>query len=134
MFLGLVSGYQKKGFSSKISTNSGYRLKILAIFHEFVSDDQKKKQKKGLRPKSFMKSGVSPQKLQKYGRQTRIWESQASICIPITPSLLISSGHSPRLGGTIFVWGAQAVIWGARPRNAPPRGAGPGGQATNHMQ
>ena len=75
-----------------------------------------------------MKSGVSPQKLQKYGRQTRIWEFQASICIPITPSLLISSGHSPRLGGTIFVWGAQAVIWGARPRNAPPVALGLGGK------
>ena len=28
------------------------------------------------------------------------------------------------LGGTFLVWGAQAVIWGARPRNAP-HGAGP---------
>ena len=63
-----------------------------------------------------MKSGVSPQKLQKYRWQTPIW---ASICIPVAPSLLISSGHSSRLGG------AQAVIWGARPRNAP-RGAGSG--------
>ena len=44
----------------------------------------------------------------------------ASICTSVTPSLLISSGHSPRLGGTIFVWGAEAVIWGARTRNAPP--------------
>ena len=36
------------------------------------------------------------------------------------PNLLISSGHSPCLGGLIFVWGAQAVSWGARPRYAPP--------------
>ena len=37
------------------------------------------------------------------------------------PSLLISSGHKLRLGGgTILVWGAQAVIWGARPGNASP--------------
>ena len=51
-----------------------------------------------------MKSNVSPQK-------TPIW---ASICIPVAPILLISLGHSPRLGGgTIFVWGAQ-------PRYAPP--------------
>ena len=58
--------YQKKKiFSSKISTNSGHRLKILAIFHEFLSVEQKKR---GLRPKSSMKSGVSPQKLRKYGR------------------------------------------------------------------
>ena len=45
----------------------------------------------------------------------------ASICTPVAPSLLISSGHKPRLGGTDIVWrGAQPVIWGERPRNAPP--------------
>ena len=56
---------KKKIFSSKISTDSGHRLKILAIFHEFLSVEQKKR---GLRPKSSMKSGVSPQKLRKYER------------------------------------------------------------------
>ena len=75
-----------------------------------------------------MKSGVSPQKLRKYQWQTPIW---ASICTPVAPSLLISSGHSPHLGGTIFVWGAQAVIWGdtssylgGHGPGMPPRGAG----------
>ena len=34
---------KEKVFSSKISTNSGYRLKILLIFHEFLSEGQKKK-------------------------------------------------------------------------------------------
>ena len=24
------------------------------------------------------------------------------------------------MGGILLVWGAQAVIWGAQPRNAPP--------------
>ena len=57
----------KKVFSSKISTNSCYRLKILAIFHKFLSVDQKKK-KKGHRPRNYMKSGVSLQQFQKYGR------------------------------------------------------------------
>ena len=38
---------KRKVFSSKIFTNSGYRLKILAIFYKFLSEDQKK----GLRPK-----------------------------------------------------------------------------------
>ena len=61
---------KKKGLQFK---NSGYRLKILAIFHQFLSEDQKKK--KSLRPKSIMKSGVSPQTLRKYGRKTPIWES-----------------------------------------------------------
>ena len=34
---------KKKIFSTKISANSGYCLKILAIFHEFVNEYQKKK-------------------------------------------------------------------------------------------
>ena len=34
---------KKKVFCSKIFTNSGYRLKILSIFHEFLSEDQKKR-------------------------------------------------------------------------------------------
>ena len=55
----------KKVFTSKITSNSGFRLKILAIFYEFLGEDQKKK---GLRPKSFIKSGVSPQKLRKFGQ------------------------------------------------------------------
>ena len=65
-------------------------------------------------PKNVAKSGVSPPK-------TLIW---TSICAPVAPSLLISSGHSPRLGGTIFVWGAQAVIWGEHSPGMPPHGAG----------
>ena len=34
---------KKKVFSPNISTNSGCRFNILAIFHEFFSEDQKKK-------------------------------------------------------------------------------------------
>ena len=59
---------KKKAFSTNIFTNSGYRLKSLAIFHKFLSEDQKK----GLRPKGFMKSGVSPQKLCKNSSCSRI--------------------------------------------------------------
>ena len=55
---------KKKVFSSKISTNFGYRLKFLRFF----TNSQAKTKKKGLRSKSFMKYGVSPQKLRKYGR------------------------------------------------------------------
>ena len=58
---------KKKGLQFKNFPNSGYRFKILANFHEFLSEDQKKK-KKDLRPKTLMKSGVSPQKLRKYRR------------------------------------------------------------------
>ena len=107
---------KKKVFGSKISTNSGCHLKILAIFHEFLSEDQKK----GLRPKSFIKSGVNPQKITKIRAVNTNLECQASICTPKAPSLLISSGHSPRLGGRIFVWGAQALIWGGTAPECPP--------------
>ena len=34
---------KKKVFRTNISTNSGCRLKILAIFNEFFSEDQKEK-------------------------------------------------------------------------------------------
>ena len=57
-----------------------------------------------------MKFGVSPQKLGKYRWQTPIW---ASICTLVAPSPIISSGHSPRLGGT-------SSHLGGTPRNAPP--------------
>ena len=53
---------------TNISTNSGCRLKILAIFYEFLSEDQKQ----DFRPKSFMKSGVSRQKLRKNSSCSRI--------------------------------------------------------------
>ena len=65
-----------------------------------------------------MKSGVSPQKLRKYGRKTPIWEPYSSICISIAPSQLISSGHSPRLGGHNFRLGGPGP-------GMLPLGAGP---------
>ena len=72
-----------------------------------------------------MKSGVSPQKLQKYRWQTPIW---ASICTPVAPSLLISLGHSPRLGGQNFhlgghnfhLGGASNQLGGTAPECPPP--------------
>ena len=70
---------KKKVFSTNIATNSGRRLKILAIFYELLST-------------------------------------------PVAPSLLISSGHSPRLrGGAQFSFGGgtSSHFEGARPRNAP---------------
>ena len=70
--------------------------------------------KKGLHPKNVMKSGVRPKKLRNYRWQTPIW---ASICTLVAPSLLISSGHSPRLGGTSSHLGCHGP-------DMPPRGAG----------
>ena len=42
IFQEFIGEDKKKVFSSKISTNSGYRFKIFAIFYEFLSVDQKK--------------------------------------------------------------------------------------------
>ena len=64
-----VKTKEKKVFSTKISTNSCCRLKIFAIFYEFLSEDQKKR---GLRLQSAMKFGVSPQKLRKNSSCSRI--------------------------------------------------------------
>ena len=93
-------------------------LQFKQFFRSKTGDIQNKKTKrKGLHPKNVMKSGVSPQKLQKYRWQTPIW---ATICTPVAPSLLISSGLSPRLGGgAIFVWGEQAVTAPECPPVAP---------------
>ena len=74
-----------------------------------------------------MKSGVSPQKARNYQWQTPIL---ASICTPVAPSLLISSGNSPRLGGHNFrLGGHKQSFGGARPWYAP-RGAGSGQSST----
>ena len=99
---------KKKVFSTKISTNSGCCLKILAISHEFLSEDQKKRSSS----QRFYEIRCESTKITKnssysriLGRKTATWESLASICTPVAPSLLISSGHN-------FRFGAQAVIWG----------------------
>ena len=41
----------------------------------------------------------------------------------MAPGCYFLLGHNSRLGRRIFRLGAQAMIWGARPQNAPP-GAG----------
>ena len=93
---------KKKVFSTNIFTNSGC-LKILAIFHEFLSEDQKKR---SLSQRFYeirceftktMKKQSCSQILRWW---TPIWKSWASICTPVASSLLISLGHSPRFGGT----------------------------------
>ena len=84
--------------------------------------------KKDVHPQNVMKSGVCPQKLRKYRWQTPIW---ASICTPVAPSLLISSGHSPHLGGHNFCLGGTSSHLGGTSSHLgghgpgmPPRGAG----------
>ena len=99
---------------------SGRNQKFKRFFRPKAGDLQKQK---GLHPKNVMKSGVSPQKLQKYRWQTPIW---ASICTPVAPSPLISSGHSLRLEGHNFRLGGHKQSFGGHcPEMPPPRGAGP---------
>ena len=99
---------QKKGLHGNSGEFSGRNPEFQTVF---PAENGGSPKKEGLHPKNVMKSGASPQKLQKYRWQTPIW---ASICSPVAPSLLISLGHSPRLGGHNFHFG------GARPQNAAP--------------
>ena len=97
---------KKKRFSTNLQEIFRPKSEIQAVFPA-ENGWSLKKRKKGLHPKNVMISGVSPQK-------SPIW---ASICTPVAPSLLISSGHSPRLGGHKQSFGGSTA-WYA------PRGAG----------
>ena len=106
-----VRSKDSKGFSSR-------NRKFKRFFRLKTCDLQKKKKKESLlqickgfsgrkrviskNPKNVLKSGVSPQK-------PPIW---ASICTPVAPSQLISSGHSPRLGGAQFSFGGHKQSFG----------------------
>ena len=108
---------QKKVFSSKIFTNAGYRLKILAIFHEFLSEYQKKRS-------SFQKF-----------YEIRLGSTKITKIRTVNTNLGVSGldlhsnslepvhffGAQSSLGGVEFSFGgAQAVIWGGTaPKCAP---------------
>ena len=77
---------KKKGLHWNSKWFSGRNQKFKRFFRPKLGDLPPPK--KGLHPKSIVKSGVSPQKLRKYRSQTPIW---ASICTPVAPSLLVSS-------------------------------------------
>ena len=109
---------QKKRSSLKLQGIFRPKSQIQAVFPAEIANSsgfsgrkQVISKKKGLHSKNVTKSGVSPQK-------TLIW---TSICAPEAPSLLISSGHSPRLGGHNFrLRGHKQSVGGARSRYAPP--------------
>ena len=55
-----------------------------------------------------------------WGARAVLWGTQVPKCTPVAPGVLLSFGAQSSLGGAHFSRGrAQAVIWGARPRNAP---------------
>ena len=55
---------------------------------------------------------------------SKICAVNTNLGVLVAPSLLIFSGHSPRLGGTIFVWGGTSSHLGGYGPGMPPRGAG----------
>ena len=112
------SGSNKEGEDQKFRRIFRLQSKIETFFRPKTGDLQKK----GLHPKNIIKSGVIPQKLRKYRWHTPIW---ASICTPVAPSLLISSGHSLRLGGYNFRLGGTSCHLGGHGPGIPPRGAWP---------
>ena len=109
---------KKKGFTGILR---GFRPKS-EIQTFFSAENRRSPKKKRSSSKNVMKSGVSPQKWQKYQWQAPIW---ASICTTVAPSLLISSGHSSRLGGAQFCLGGTSSHLGGHDPGMPPRGARP---------
>ena len=102
----------KKVFSSKISTNSGYRIKILAIFQEFSSEDQKKKRSSSRKFYEIRCESIKITKL-------RVANTDLGLDLhSSSPEPIHFFGAQSSLGGAQFSFG------GARPRNAP-RGGGP---------
>ena len=101
---------EKKRSSLKLQGVFRPKSEFQAVFLAKTTCSPKKKKKKGLHPKNVTKSGVSPQK-------TLIW---TSICAPEATSLLISSGHSPRLGEHNFCLGGTSSQLGGHGRGLPP--------------
>ena len=106
----------KKRSCPKISTNSGCRLKILAIFHEIGSKDQVKKRS-------------SSQNLNEIRRKfTKITKMQFLLtnsgAVNTNLGILGLDLHSSSLEPVNFL-GAQSSLGGHDP-GMPPRGAGPG--------
>ena len=97
---------QKKVFSSKISTNSVYRLKILAIFHEFLSEDRKKRSSS----QNFHEIRCESTKI------TKIRAVNTNLGVlgldlhsnSPEPVNFFGAQFSLGEGGTIFVWGSTA--------------------------
>ena len=116
---------KKKVFSTNISTNSGCRLKIPAIFDEFLSKVQIKKKKTSLSQKFY---DIQCESTKVTKKQFLLANSRAvNNNLGVLGLDLHSSSPEPiNFFGVQFSFGGtQAVIWGARPRNAPC-GAGPG--------
>ena len=115
---------KKKVFSSKIFTNSGHRLKILAIFHEFLSVEQKKKKS------SFQKFYEIRCESTKIRKIRAVNTNLGVLGLDLhsnSPEPVNFFGAQSSLGGAQFSFGgAQAVIWGGTAPECPPMAPGLG--------
>ena len=109
---------KKKGLHWNSEGFFGRNQKFKRFFRPKICDLQKKRV---LQPKIFVKSGVSPQKLRICGAKHQFGPRFA---LQKPRSCWFLRGTVLAEGAQFSFWGAQALIWGARPRNAP-RGAGP---------
>ena len=98
----------KKIFSSKISTNSCYRLND---FSRIPKCRPKKKKKRSSSQKLYeiRRESTTVTKIRAVNTNSGVLglDLHSNSSEPLN-----SSGHSPRLGGTIFVWGAQFSFGG----------------------
>ena len=94
------------------------------MFHEFLSEDQKKK--KGLCPKSFMRSWCKSTKITKIRAvNTNLGVSGLDLHSN-SPKPVNFFGAQPSLGrAQVSFGGAQALSWGGHGPEMPPHGAGP---------
>ena len=134
------SGSNKQGEEQKVKGIFRLKSEFQAVFPAENRWSPKQKKRFSLklhgvfRPKSEFQALFpaenrwSPKK--KKGKRHKIWcQSTKNTNLDLdsrsrSPSLLISSGHSPRLGGTSFVWGGTSSQLGGHGSGMPPRGVG----------
>ena len=103
----------KKVFSSKISTNSSCRPKVLAIFHEFLSEDKKKRS--------------SSQKLYKIlcgcTKITKIRAENTNLGV-LCLDLHFNSPEPVNFFGAVLAWKGTIFVWGGTNSHLAEHGHG----------
>ena len=115
---------KKKVFTTRNSTHSGCRLKILAIFHELLSEDQKKKSSSS---QKFYEIRCESTKITKkqflLASSTTVNTNLGVLGLDLhssSPEHVNFFGAQFSLGGHNFrLGGCTSSHWGARPRNDP---------------
>ena len=111
---------KEKVFSPKLATNSGHRLKILAIFHEFLSESQKKKKKRSSF-QNFSEIRCESTKITQIRAINTYFGVLGFDLHSGSPEPVNFFGAQSSLGRAQFLFGgAQAVIWGGTAPECPP--------------